>query len=209
MVALLLGAFWAGPMVTLALFVLLSFVGLIELLILTRALKAPSHRSKKWFWRMAAPLWIAVPLCGFVDLFSPFSPQLATGWFVLIWAQDTGAYLVGTAIGRHKMWPRLSPGKTWEGWLGGTAITLALASQMPAWTAQFAPVDQLASAEWLTLAALIAVFGTLGDLLESVLKRQCGAADSGSIFPGHGGVLDRFDAVFLAAPACYIYLHLL
>ena len=121
--------------------------------------------------------------------------------FVLIWLNDTGAYLVGSTIGRHRLFPRISPGKSWEGFLGGLVIVCGAALLL----ANFFP--ELTWYHRVALATVIVGFGTWGDLVESLIKRTCGAKDSGTILPGHGGILDRFDSVMLATPAALLYLE--
>ncbi len=121
--------------------------------------------------------------------------------FVLIWLNDTGAYLVGSAIGRHRLFPRISPGKSWEGFWGGLIIVWIAALLL----APFFP--ELAWYHRVTLATVIVTFGTWGDLVESLIKRTCSAKDSGNLLPGHGGILDRFDSVMLATPAALLYLE--
>ncbi len=112
----------------------------------------------------------------------------------LIWASDIGAYAAGKTFGKHKMAPSISPGKTWEGWAGGFLLTLAVG-----WAVGFM-LPELPLAHRLVAAAVVAVFAPLGDLAESMLKRSVGVKDSGSILPGHGGLLDRFDAFLLVLP---------
>ena len=112
----------------------------------------------------------------------------------LIWASDIGAYAAGKTFGKHKMAPSISPGKTWEGWAGGFLLTLAVG-----WAVGFM-LPELPLAHRLVAAAVVAVFAPLGDLAESMLKRSVGVKDSGRIMPGHGGLLDRFDAFLLVLP---------
>lgn len=130
-----------------------------------------------------------------------FSPLLALSIFVFIWLNDTGAYLVGSQIGKRRLFERISPKKSWEGFYGGLIVVL-LASQAFGW---YAP--EIAGYKWLGLSAVIVLFGTWGDLIESLLKRTLGVKDSGHILPGHGGMLDRFDSVMMAIPAAYIYIE--
>jgi phosphatidate cytidylyltransferase len=129
-----------------------------------------------------------------------FEPMLPIGFFFILWANDTAAYFVGRFLGRNKLYEKVSPNKTWEGLFGGIAFAIFFG-----WI--FAKyVDVLPSSQWMWIAAIIAVFGNLGDLFESHLKRSYGVKDSGKIIPGHGGVLDRFDGLLLALPLVIFYL---
>lgn len=121
--------------------------------------------------------------------------------FIFLWCSDTGAYCCGSLLGRHKLFPSVSPGKTWEGSIGGGVVTV-LVSQL---LAHYVPV--LTPLQWAGFALIVVVFGTWGDLVESLFKRRLGIKDSGNILPGHGGMLDRFDSSILAIPAVIIYLY--
>ena len=131
-----------------------------------------------------------------------FAKLLIMGVFILIWVNDSFAYLVGKSIGRHKLYPSISPKKTIEGSLGGFVFTLLAAYLM----ARYEPILDLT--QWMVLAAVIVLMGSLGDLLESKLKRQAGVKDSGAILPGHGGMLDRLDSLIFAAPFAYLTLNI-
>ncbi len=130
-----------------------------------------------------------------------YSPLYILAIFVFIWLNDTGAYLVGSLIGKRRLFERISPKKSWEGFFGGLAIAMG-ASQL---IAMYTP--DVNNWQWLGLSATIVIFGTWGDLIESLLKRTLGVKDSGNILPGHGGMLDRFDSMILAAPAAFIYIE--
>lgn len=133
-----------------------------------------------------------------------YGPETLIGWFVLVWANDSFAYLVGRRWGKTRIAPALSPGKTWEGWFGGMVATVLLG----VWALAPAMGSTGPSAmTWGVLALIVSVLGPVGDLSESALKRQAGLKDSGNILPGHGGVLDRFDSHFLAAPVAAMVLH--
>ncbi|MGY3090702.1 phosphatidate cytidylyltransferase [Hymenobacter sp. UYAg731] len=123
-----------------------------------------------------------------------FLPRRVFALLFLIWASDIGAYAVGRAIGKHKLAPKISPGKTWEGWAGGFLLTLVVG-----WAIGYMLPD-MPLLHRLVAAGVVAVFAPLGDLAESMLKRSVGVKDSGSIMPGHGGLLDRFDAFLLVLP---------
>ena len=153
---------------------------------------------------LLAYLYIALPFGLLNAFFYLNSPQidftLPVSLFVLVWINDIFAYLSGTFFGRHKLFERVSPKKTWEGALGGLAFAMTAA-----WA--FSQLSELFTLPvWLLYAALLVVTATFGDLVESMLKRNMGVKDSGTIFPGHGGVLDRFDAVLFAAPFAYVFL---
>lgn len=134
---------------------------------------------------------------------STYNYALPLAIFVFIWCNDTGAFFVGCSIGRHKMWERISPKKTWEGFAGGTTVALIAGYVM----SMFFP--QLNAWQWMGMAAVVVAASTLGDLIESCMKREMGIKDSGNILPGHGGILDRFDSTLLAAPCVLIYLSII
>ena len=134
---------------------------------------------------------------------SSMGPDMVLLVFVLIWANDTFAYLTGRLLGKHKLFERISPGKTVEGSIGGLVFTLAGIMVYSHY------VDWLSLGEAIGLGLIAVVFGTLGDLCESMLKRQAGVKDSGKLIPGHGGILDRFDSILFAMPFVYVYLLLI
>ena len=131
-----------------------------------------------------------------------YSHKLVLGLFVLIWVNDTFAYIAGVGLGKHKLLPGISPKKSWEGWIGGTLFTL-----LAAWV-MFMLQGLFPLIHWLALAVIVSVTGTLGDLGESFLKRSAGVKDSGNIIPGHGGILDRMDAALFIFPSSCFYLSL-
>lgn len=132
-----------------------------------------------------------------------FSPAIPLGFFLLLWTNDTGAYLVGSAIGKHRLFERISPRKSWEGFIGGLLLTLLVARLISGW---FGVAD---TAGWMIIGVIVSIAGTAGDLLESLLKRSLGLKDSGTILPGHGGFLDRFDSVVVSFPLVYLYIAFL
>ncbi len=129
-----------------------------------------------------------------------FYSKTVFGLLLLSWTNDTGAYLVGSNFGKHPLHPKISPKKTWEGTLGGVLFTFIVG------IALYFLLDELRLQDWIVLASIVAIFGTMGDLVESMLKRSVGVKDSGTLLPGHGGVLDRFDAFIFLLPFAAAYL---
>lgn len=129
-----------------------------------------------------------------------FYYRIVFGLLVLTWVNDTGAYLVGSRIGKTPLFPRISPNKTWEGSLGGAVTCLIFGYLL------HLVFDEIGVVQWMVLALIVAVFGSLGDLVESMLKRSVGVKDSGTLLPGHGGLLDRFDAFIFVVPFAAAYL---
>jgi phosphatidate cytidylyltransferase len=123
--------------------------------------------------------------------------------FFFIWCNDTGAFFVGCSIGRHKMFERISPKKTWEGFFGGAAVAIIAGIVF----SRFFAVMNIW--QWIGMAATVVAAGTLGDLVESSMKREMEIKDSSNILPGHGGMLDRFDSTLLAIPCVLVYLNLI
>lgn len=130
-----------------------------------------------------------------------YSYVLPLALFLFIWTNDTFAYIVGIAIGRHRLFERISPKKSWEGAIGGVVFSMVLASILAHY------YTQLNLTQWLVFAIVAVVFGNFGDLFESLLKRSLNVKDSGNMIPGHGGILDRFDSTLMAAPMVFVYLH--
>ncbi|HPI69560.1 MAG TPA: phosphatidate cytidylyltransferase, partial [Bacteroidales bacterium] len=138
------------------------------------------------------------PLINMPDL--PFSPGLVIGFFILLWANDTGAYLAGITFGRHRLMKRISPKKSWEGFIGGVIISIVIAWFLSGW------LGVVTRWQWLVVALIVSVAGTCGDLVESMLKRSMGVKDSGSVLPGHGGFLDRFDSAIISFPLVFLFI---
>jgi phosphatidate cytidylyltransferase len=132
-----------------------------------------------------------------------FNFHVPLAFFIMLWSNDTGAYLSGYFFGRTKLFERHSPKKTWEGFVGGVLIAAVAGYILSIYYKEFS------WDKWVIMAVLIGCFGTLGDLVESMLKRSINVKDSGSILPGHGGLLDRFDGLLLSAPIVYAYLYLI
>jgi len=122
--------------------------------------------------------------------------------FILVWINDTGAYLSGVSIGKNKFFERISPKKTWEGTIGGFVCTVLVAFVLSIFW------KELSTIQWMVFGGIISIMAVFGDLIESMFKRSIGVKDSGSIFPGHGGMLDRFDAVIFVLPMAVFYFEL-
>ena len=166
-----------------------------------------------WAYTMLSQMYIALPFSLLNVLAFTATPNgqisfntlLPLSIFVFLWVNDTGAYCVGSLLGRHKLFPRISPGKSWEGCIGGAVFVLVVAYII----SYYIDNGILSTLQWLGLGFVVVVFGTWGDLVESLFKRTLGIKDSGNILPGHGGMLDRFDSSLLAIPAAVVYLYTL
>jgi phosphatidate cytidylyltransferase len=154
---------------------------------------------------LLGPVYVVVPFCFFYALAfrsGDFSYELPLGLLLLIWANDTGAYLFGVKFGKNRLFERHSPKKSWEGFIGGMLFGMISAWILSRYFTQIELID------WLLISATTSVLGTYGDLTESMLKRSLNTKDSGGLLPGHGGLLDRFDSLFFVAPAVYLLLYL-
>lgn len=155
-------------------------------------------------------LYVAVPFSlvylmstSLFDVFqSEYRAPIVLGFYYTLWSNDTGAYLSGKAFGKHKLFERISPNKTWEGSIGGAVLAITVAilygnyvNILPLW-------------KWAGIGLIISIFGSMGDLVESLFKRSMNVKDSGKIMPGHGGILDRFDGLLIAAPFVFAFLML-
>lgn len=147
---------------------------------------------------ISLPFVLAFTFCFFRS--EVYYADILIGFFMLIWTCDSGAYVSGKTLGKHLLLPKISPKKTWEGAVGGFLFTLLMAYVLSIY------LQVLTLTDWLILASIIAVFGPIGDLLESQFKRQAQLKDSGTILPGHGGILDRFDAFLLSSYFVCFYL---
>ena len=175
-----------------------------------------------WAYAMMSQMYIALPFScltilafrGYGDTgMVVYNMLLPVSIFVFLWINDTGAYCTGSLLGRHKLFPRVSPGKSWEGSIGGAVFVLLVAvlvsyiDENAMLASMGAMPTGLNMLEWMGLGLTVVVFGTLGDLVESLFKRTLGIKDSGNILPGHGGMLDRFDSSLMAIPAAVVYLY--
>lgn len=192
--------------------VFLPYLGLLLYMMITELYLKKKNPTGNWAYSMLSQLYVALPFALLNVLAfqnSPetgsvtYNPILPLSIFVFIWLSDTGAYCVGSLIGKHRLFERISPKKSWEGSIGGGIFSIASSlgfahffTFMPGW-------------QWVGLAIVVVIFGTWGDLTESLMKRQLGIKDSGNILPGHGGMLDRFDSALMAIPAAVVYLYAL
>ena len=170
-----------------------------------------------WAYTMLGQMYLALPfsminILAFqtnergeimIDMLLPLSI------FIFLWTNDTGAYCCGSLFGKHKLFPRISPKKSWEGSIGGGILVLIVAGVIGYFANIGATPHMLSIPAWVGLGLVVVVFGTWGDLVESLLKRTLGVKDSGNMLPGHGGMLDRFDSSLLAIPAAVVYLYTL
>ena len=150
-------------------------------------------------------IYVAIPfsLLNYLVVFTgAFNYEILFGFFFILWSCDTGAYLAGSAFGKNKLFPRVSPGKSWEGSAGGAIASYGVAFIISGW------YTSISWADWMVIATILIVIGTLGDLVESLFKRSKNVKDSGTLLPGHGGILDRFDSLIMAAPFVFTYLYL-
>ena len=191
-------------------------VSIIYLMVAELYLKAKDPVNN-WAYTMMSQLYIALPVSllnvlafrsnGYDIQYTYLMPLSV---FVFLWINDAGAYICGSLLGRHKLFPRISPGKSWEGSIGGGLLVVVAAVLIWYFTEQYDVNDLgLTAYEWAGLGVVVVVFGTWGDLIESLFKRTLGIKDSGNILPGHGGMLDRFDSTLMAVPASVVYLYTL
>ena len=173
-----------------------------------------------WAYTMLSQMYAALPLSTINILaFRDYGGQVVFSYltplsiFIFLWANDTGAYCFGSLFGKHKLFPRISPGKTWEGSIGGGLLVLAVAAIIGyvenSNTGELMYGNTMSVAQWMGLGLVVVFFGTWGDLVESLFKRTMGIKDSGKILPGHGGMLDRFDSSLMAIPAAVVYFYTL
>ena len=148
-------------------------------------------------------LFIALPfslLC-FILYVSDYQSIILLAVFITIWVNDTGAYVSGMLLGKHKLFERISPKKTWEGFIGGAFFALISGYVFSLF------IPELNLLQWFIFSEIIVIFGTFGDLTESLMKRTENVKDTGNIIPGHGGLLDRFDSMLMSAPVIFLWLN--
>lgn len=192
--------------------VFLPYLGLLLYMMITELYLKKKNPTGNWAYSMLSQLYVALPFA-LLNVLAfqnssetgsvTYNPILPLSIFVFIWLSDTGAYCVGSLIGKHRLFERISPKKSWEGSIGGGIFSIAFSLGF----AHFFPF--MPGWQWVGLAIVVVIFGTWGDLTESLMKRQLGIKDSGNILPGHGGMLDRFDSALMAIPAAVVYLYAL
>lgn len=189
---------------------LLIAIALYLLVRLSIQLYLPAHNAIADVRQsLSSVLYVALPLAMLNVIIAKFSPQVALAVFIFIWLYDTGAFLVGCAIGKHRLFERISPKKSWEGVAGGAVFVIAFAIMVvcvPALNSFFNPMS-MSIDTWIAMGITTVVAATLGDLFESLLKRTAGVKDSGNIIPGHGGILDRIDSLLFVVPAILVVLE--
>ncbi len=189
--------------------VLFLLYAIVPLFLIVELYRKEEHPLRDVAFTVLGLTYIVIPVILFIFIAFPlapgqlvFHPGILLCLFILQWANDTGAYLLGSWLGKHRLFERISPKKSWEGSVGGAIVTLGISFIISLF------IPQVALIHWLIIAILIIIAGTFGDLAESLLKRSLGIKDSGNILPGHGGMLDRFDSILLATPVVFIYLKL-
>ena len=192
--------------------IFIPYLFLIMYLLISELYKKKKNPVSNWAYAMMSQMYIALSFAMLNVLayhtngtasMSQYNPILPLSIFIFNWVNDTGAYCTGMLFGKHRLFERISPKKSWEGSIGGAAFSIAAALIM----AHFFPF--MGTGTWIGLGLVTVIFGTWGDLTESLLKRTLGIKDSGNILPGHGGMLDRFDSTLMAVPAAVVYLYIL
>lgn len=192
--------------------VLIPYLFLVIYLLVSELYLKRENPLHNWAYTMMSQMYIALPFAllnvlafhtNVTGSASEYNPILPLSIFIFNWVNDTGAYCTGVLFGKHRLFERISPKKSWEGSIGGAVFCVIAAFVM----AHFFPF--LSLGVWVGLGLVIVVFGTWGDLTESLLKRTLGIKDSGNILPGHGGMLDRFDSSLMAIPAAVVYFYII
>ena len=204
---------WVLPWLMPVLLVL--YVLIVGTTLISELFRKAADPIRNWGDFLVSQVMIALPFA-LMNGVMMLSPWLLLALFVLIWLNDSGAYCVGSLLskrkgGNHKMFPRVSPNKSWEGLIGGAVVAVAAGCLLShlGWFNALPALWGCSFVSPMIFSLIVVIFGTLGDLMESLLKRTIGVKDSGKFMPGHGGVLDRFDSILLATPAIIFFLWLL
>lgn len=191
--------------------IFIPYLFLILYLFISELYKKQPNPLNNWAYAMMSQIYIALSFAllnvlayhsSAADSVSQYNPILPLSIFIFNWVNDTGAYCTGMLFGKHRLFERISPKKSWEGSIGGAVFSIIAAIIL----AHF--FTFLSTGIWIGLGLTVVVFGTWGDLTESLMKRTLGIKDSGNILPGHGGMLDRFDSTLMAVPAAVVYLYI-
>lgn len=191
--------------------IFIPYLFLILYLFISELYKKQPNPLNNWAYAMMSQIYIALSFAllnvlayhsNATESVSQYNPILPLSIFIFNWVNDTGAYCTGMLFGKHRLFERISPKKSWEGSIGGAVFSIIAAIVL----AHF--FTFLSTGVWIGLGLTVVVFGTWGDLTESLMKRTLGIKDSGNILPGHGGMLDRFDSTLMAVPAAVVYLYL-
>ena len=192
--------------------IFIPYLAILIYLFISELYLKKKNPINNWAYAMFSQLYVALPFALLNVLAfqtngttsdSQYLFILPLSIFIFNWVNDTGAYCTGMLLGKHPLFKRISPKKSWEGSIGGCVFSIAAAFAL----AHFFPI--MSTAKWVGMGITVVIFGTWGDLTESLMKRQLGIKDSGNILPGHGGMLDRFDSAIMAIPAAVVYLYLI
>lgn len=190
--------------------IFIPYLILLVYLMISELYLKKSNSIHNWAYSMLSQVYVGLPFALLnvlafqsIEATSYYQFILPLSIFIFIWINDTGAYCTGMLFGKHRLFERISPKKSWEGSIGGAVFCIAAAFALAHW------VPVMNTMEWIGMALTVVIFGTWGDLTESLMKRHLGIKDSGNILPGHGGMLDRFDSAIMAIPATVVYLYVL
>lgn len=196
--------------------IMVPYVLTIVYLLICELYTGTKNAVNTWAYTMLGQMYVALPLA-LVNILAfemahdgsgaRYDMLLPLSVFIFLWTNDTGAYCTGSLFGKHKLFPRVSPAKSWEGSVGGGVLVLVVAAVIGYLANNGADAHTLNIYQWMGLGLTVCVFGTWGDLVESLFKRTLSIKDSGNILPGHGGMLDRFDSSLMAIPAAVVYLY--
>lgn len=190
--------------------IFIPYLILLVYLMISELYLKKSNPIHNWAYSMLSQVYVGLPFALLnvlafqsIEATSYYQFILPLSIFIFIWINDTGAYCTGMLFGKHRLFERISPKKSWEGSIGGAIFCIAAAFALAHW------VPVMNTMEWIGMALTVVIFGTWGDLTESLMKRHLDIKDSGNILPGHGGMLDRFDSAIMAIPATVVYLYVL